>query len=243
MNLHNLLTLDDTILDGVSVPEEINAETLKNEIIFQCGLLTPVYPEPDVFKTFTTHFFKARQWEFKHLVNIIKAEYSPIDNVSEERTEEREITRAKDNNDTRTINKDVADNATHTGNERTDSESRADNTTDTTTEQLKSAFNSDEYEPHTKDITGANAESKVENNSTTQTNNTDRRTLNDDTTDIFKGNENETTKDIYKIKRHGNIGVTTNFQLIEGELELLHGFNLYQWIAMQFRSAMFIEVF
>ena len=79
MNFQNLLTWDPTILDGVIVPEGIDADILKGEIRLQCGLLTPLYPEPETMKAAITQWFTARSWTFQHLVNIINAEYSPIE--------------------------------------------------------------------------------------------------------------------------------------------------------------------
>ena len=92
MNLQNLIDycrdfgLPDP-LSGVSVPSPLNADTVKSAIMVRCGLQTPLYGDPATFTNFTTHWFNTHQWTFEHLINIIQAEYSPIENVFENRKE------------------------------------------------------------------------------------------------------------------------------------------------------------
>ena len=244
MNLHNLINLDPTVLDGVElVPEGISADILKSEIVLQCGLLRPVYPEPEVFKELCKQFFQARSWEFKHLLNIIDAEYSPIDNVSEERIETRDISRKHDRTDTRTINRDVSEEGRENASEEREETTDSNSSTNGSTENTVSAFNSNSYQPDSKSVSTSDANASVNTDGSTRTSKNDSKKIDDDTTDKLQGAANEESKDIFTVKRHGNIGVTTNFDLIKGELSLLNEFNLYKWIALQFRSAMMIEVF
>ena len=92
MNLQNLidycrdLGLPDP-LSGVSVPAPLNSDTMKSAIMVRCGLQTPLYGDPATFTNFTTHWFNTHQWTFEHLINVIQAEYSPIENVFENRKE------------------------------------------------------------------------------------------------------------------------------------------------------------
>lgn len=92
MNLHNLVDyckgsgLSDPF-SGASVPSPLNIDTVKSAIMIRCGLLTPVYQEPETFTEVTTHWFNTKQWTFEHLIKVIQSEYSPIENVFEERTE------------------------------------------------------------------------------------------------------------------------------------------------------------
>ena len=50
-------------------------------------------------------------------------------------------------------------------------------------------------------------------------------------------------KDTYTEHTHGNIGVTTNQQMIEQELELLRHFDIYDWIAAKLENELFIQVY
>ena len=84
-NLQNLMDyckhIDIDVFDGCSVPAPLDMNQVKNNIMLRCGLLTPVYSEPSVFKMMAKMWFDANQWNFEHLVNIILSEYSPIENV------------------------------------------------------------------------------------------------------------------------------------------------------------------
>jgi len=92
MNLQNLVDycqemgLPD-IFSGATVPAPLNIDTVISAIMVRCGLLTPLYGEPDTFRNMTTHWFTTKQWTFEHLINVIQAEYSPIENVFENRKE------------------------------------------------------------------------------------------------------------------------------------------------------------
>lgn len=71
------------LFENCSVPAPINIETVKDYIMLRCGLLTPMYPEPELFKIQTRMWFTKEQWEFDHLVKILLADYDIIDNVDE----------------------------------------------------------------------------------------------------------------------------------------------------------------
>ena len=87
MNLQNLIDYCEwqgiDVFENCSVPAPININMVKSEIIKRCGLLTPVYSEPLVFKELVKMWFDSNQYNFDHLVKIINANYSPIENVYE----------------------------------------------------------------------------------------------------------------------------------------------------------------
>lgn len=92
MNLQNLVDFCEEyelpdIFSGVSVPAPLNPDVVKSAIMVRCGLLTPLYGEPDTFRNLVTHWFITKQWTFEHLINVIQSEYSPIENVYENRKE------------------------------------------------------------------------------------------------------------------------------------------------------------
>lgn len=231
MNLNNLLQYcrnnEIDIFSGVIVPAPINVETLKSAIMIRCGLLTPVYDDPFTFIEATTHWFLSKQWTFQHLINIINAEYSPIENV--------------DRFDSTTTNHDGSD--MKTGGYK-NSESGSDTKTggytdtnsgvDTTTNNI-SAFNADTFQPDNQEQTQHGHVVTNSNNETTNYEHTLDNTNNETTT----YNSNET----FTQHLHGNIGVTSNQQLINQELELLSKFDIYKYIAEEFEKDNFIMVY
>lgn len=227
-NFQALVDWDDTVLDGVNlVPAGIDQEILKSEIMIQCGLLQPLYPEPETMKAAIKQWFSARQWTFQHLLNIIAAEYSPIENTDRYDTQTRTIERALDRTDNETGSR------TESRSNSRDTESEVSTTGETI--GTVAAFNSDVWQNSDK------------NNSSGTTNGTENVTG----TDSLQGSdtrrnvadEDENTSETFTQHMHGNIGVTTNQEMITQELALLADFNIYTWIAMNLRDSLFLEVY
>lgn len=178
MNLQNLVDFCEgaglpSPFEGANVPAPLNLESVINAIMIRCGLLTPIYPEPDVFREMTRHWFDVKQWTFEHIINIIEAEYSPIENVFEERTETTTYGHTntktggfKDTNGGKDTVKDSGKDSVKDSGKDTISASGSDTVeqsgtderdisnsgTDTTTNTI-SAFNSSTYQPDNQSAT------------------------------------------------------------------------------------------
>lgn len=122
MNLQNqqkyLQTLTDTdMFDGLTVPAPLEIEPCVNAIMIRCGLLTPIYSEPQIMRSAVTQWSIRMQWTFTHLIQVIEAQYSPIENTDRysEHTETREgaATRTHGGTDTATETHGGADTITN----------------------------------------------------------------------------------------------------------------------------------
>lgn len=226
MNFQNQIDFLPSILDGVVVPAGIDVNTLKSQIVLECGLLTPLYLEPHVMKAAIAQWFAARTWTFEHLLKIINAEYSPIENYDRNEHWEKEIDSWRDITE-QLSGKDQRDFDSTLSNKDTTTRSVEG---DLTTEQEVSPYNSSSYVDSQKSTVSDGQEI------TTETEYGRKDTQNDD---ITYGKKTQTDDDLdhneeYTGRTHGNIGVTTNQQMIEQELDLLAKFNIYSWIAKQF---------
>lgn len=230
---------NEDILAGVYVPAPLQEETLKSQIMFRCGLLDPVYSEPEIMQAAITQFFKREQWNITHLVNIILAEYSPIENT--DRYSEKETTQGGTRNvstsgsDTHSGNDER--NITNSGMDQTDTRHTGDDITTNTV----SAFNSSSYQPDNRsDLQYGHIENEALIHG---------HRIDDDLTYGHKidrtGSTNETTtgSDKYVEHTHGNIGVTTNQEMIGQELQLLRHFDVYDWIAAKLENELFIQIY
>lgn len=241
MNLQNLVSycnLNDleSPFSGVVVPSPLNRETLISAIMIRCGLLTPVYNDPNTFRNATKYWFDAKQWTFEHLIKVIQANYSPIENV--DRYDEQTTTKGSQETKTGgfTDTGSATDTISESGTEQLDhDESKDYSGTDTTTNTV-SAFNADTFQNDSK-IDLAHGES-IDTDSTDVTT-YGKRTDSTKSNSLTRSN-NETTSisgnDVFTQHMHGNIGVTTNQQLINQELELLAKFDVYKYIAEQFEN-------
>lgn len=241
MNLQNLVDfchgagLPDPF-SGATVPAPLNLDSVKSAIMVRCGLLTPVYGEPEVFTNLVTHWFFTKQWTFEHLIKIIQSEYSPIENVFEDRTE----TTTYGHTNTKTGGfKDTNGGKDTVEESGTDERDISNSGTDTTTNTI-SAFNSSTYQPdnQTEISHGLSVDDDVTYGKQTDT--THGHTL-----ERVYNSEKDTQggKDELSIKRHGNIGVTSADQLIEQELELLRHFDIYSFIAKLFEEDNMIMIY
>lgn len=276
MNLQNLIDyckvydLPDP-LSGISVPEPIDGDRVRAAIMMRCGLLEPIYPEPDVFRQTLAQWFDNRTWNFEHLIKIIQAEYSPIENT--DRYSEHTITR--DGSDTTThsgsdiVNTEGSENAEAGGTDSvrssgtdsvqsggTDTETRTPNLTRTRTDEI-SAENASGYQPdsrHTDADTGSETTAMQHGKTDSTTYGKTDTTTYGKTNDITR-EETQTTQhghietksydgdESYTEHTHGNIGVTTNQQMITEELELIRRFNIYDWIAERVEADLFVMVY
>lgn len=225
MNLQNLVNycrdfgLPDPF-SGASVPAPLDVETVKSAIMVRCGLLTPVFNDPETCTASFTQWFIEKQWTFEHLIAIVQAEYDPIENVFEERTETTE----HGHTETRTGGyKD-----TEGGKDQRDITNSG---TDTTTNTI-SAFNSTSYQP---DNQSATLHGHTVDDDVTYGHTTEREYKSDKMT--------HGGKDIFTVKRHGNVGVTSADELIEQELKLLKHFDIYKYIAELFENDNMIMIY
>lgn len=260
MNLQNLIDyckvydLPDP-LSEINVPSPINSGRVRAAIMMRCGLLEPVYPEPDVFRLALAQWFDNRAWNFEHLIKIIQAEYSPIENTDRY----SDWTRSRDGADSTTHS--GSDITTTSGNDKnvtsgqdviagsgTDTETRTPNLTSTRTDEI-SAENASTYQPdakHTDTDTGTETTALQHGKTDTTTYgkiDTMTRSGREELAHGHKETNEYDSEEKYTEHTHGNIGVTTNQQMITEELELIRRFNIYDWIAERIESDLFVMVY
>lgn len=224
MNLNNIvqyckiMRLPD-IFEGITVPAPLSKDAVRSAIMVKCGLLTPVYGEPEVLRQTIKDWFYNKQWAFSHLVKIINAEYSPIENYDryEEYTDIHDGT-GKDSHsgtDTRTYDANNQDK---------------DSGTDTITNEI-SAENASTYQADNKSSTAFGKTTdykKAESTKDIHGHTIDRK-------------DDWTTK--HTAHLHGNIGTTKNAEMILDDIDLIGQFDPYKWIAGQFENDFMIMIY
>lgn len=232
---------------GVSVPDPLDPETLKSQIVFRCGLLTPTYSEPHIMQAAITQFFKTEQWNIKHLINIILAEYSPIENTDKY----SEHTTKDSGSGSTTLTGSDSKNITNSGSDQREiTNSGTDvkeiqESGDTTATREISAFNSTGYQADNKETVdhGKRTEEDLQHGKVTDDNITFGKRVNEAGTTSRTTREENAGESSYTEHTHGNIGVTTNQQMIQEELQLLESFDIYDWIAAKLEKELFLQVY
>lgn len=239
--------MKDDMFAGVKVPEPLDAATLKSQIVFRCGLLTPTYSEPQIMQAAITQFFKTEQWNIKHLINIILAEYSPIENTDKysehTTTDTGSGSTSHTGTDKRNIQNSGTDQRKITSN-GTDNRDIQESGEDVKTREV-SAFNSSNYEPDNKETVkyGKKTEDDLTHEKVTDDIQVYGKITDDSTTYGRQIREDTNGTSKYVEHTHGNIGVTTNQQMIQEELELLESFDIYDWIAAKMEKELFLQVY
>ena len=80
MTLIGLYNEDSTIFDLLNVPEELNKDTLVNNILLRSGEFEVLYPDPNFMKFSIGEFSNAWQATFERWVNALSLEYNPLEN-------------------------------------------------------------------------------------------------------------------------------------------------------------------
>ena len=80
MSVWGLYQIDPTILDGLQLPEEIDRETLIDNLLLETESLEVLYPNPDFMKMAVEVWSKERVSVWEKLYETTILEYNPIEN-------------------------------------------------------------------------------------------------------------------------------------------------------------------
>lgn len=89
LSIMGLYEWDNTIFDLFQLPNGVDLETLKLNILSQLAELEILYPNPVIMKSLIGVWSKTCEYEWEKLVNTMNLEYNPIDNY--DRTETRTL--------------------------------------------------------------------------------------------------------------------------------------------------------
>lgn len=81
LSIMGLYEYDNTLFQGLQVPEGLSQEAVINEILLQCAELEIVYPNIDIMKLAITTWSIANQYTWKKLYDTMVVKYNPIWNV------------------------------------------------------------------------------------------------------------------------------------------------------------------
>ena len=211
------------LFENCTTPDPIDVELLKSYIMLRCGLLQPIYGEPEVFKMQVKMWFDSNQWRMEHLVNMLLSEYSPSENIVEYDHWKEEHSGTDKDGGTDTF--DHGEKHTLSG---------KDTDTDTTAIERKvSAYNATTYQADSKDENSGSLErsyGKTDTASGTDSTNYGKT--------FTHGEHIEYNRD-----RHGNVGVKSSSDLMQEELNLLERFNVYDTLSSWFEKANMIQVY
>ena len=104
LSILGMFEYDNTIFDGLVLPDGIDKDAVINNILLTCAELEVVYPEFETMKTAIDIWSKSNQYTWQKLYNTTTVEYNPLWNVDADITETDTGSSNLTGNDNRTMN-------------------------------------------------------------------------------------------------------------------------------------------
>lgn len=226
VSLLGLKRLNDGILGELVVPDGVDVELVKDNLLAETAELEVIYPDA-LFMQAMIGRWSAKElpiWERLYKTTLL--EYNPIENY--DRMEE--WTEAED------TKKNTEADATGTSKTDTDGTSTRESNTDGIINDQKyvSAYNEVEFTPTERDN---NTQNEKNNSEQKDVGTVSVKTSAENTTDET-GNRNL----LRKGRAHGNIGVTTSQQMIEAERDVAL-YNIIDVIINSFKNRFCLQVY
>lgn len=222
---------DKTLFDNAPLYEGFDKQILIDLIMQQSGELFPFHQQPDYLKQNITNWFTRMYEQFKRMHVALYSEYNPIENYD----------RHEDWSDSESVSASMSESLSTSESESTSSSGSAhDSTSDSTSNSLDNGISAANmatgYLPDTASQGRTAGVSSSDSDNETATNR-----LND----LASKRHNIESREHYSThggRIHGNIGVTTNQQMIEAELNL-RKYDIYQTIADMFEKEFIVRVY
>jgi hypothetical protein len=270
MTLYGMAQYDPTIFDGIVVPEGIDPNIVKDDIIEKCGDLYPYYQVPQRVKLAITRFFAEYYHNFEMMYKALTNEYNPIENTDWVENSERANTTSEHTNDTRSTSDTTTDSGqdyrvTENGmNETTTGSGESHNTNSfsstpgsyaettvytnsynsgTGTERDRTRTSQGGSDASTTTINETNSNSNVKNATNSGSDILNKSNTNKHSAEeAFSHANDSNSNESFTISRHGNIGVQTTSQIISMELQMRRT-NLYNTITDLFEDRICVQVY
>lgn len=226
VSLLGLKRLNDGILGELVVPDGVDVELVKDNLLAETAELEVIYPDAMFMQAMIGRWSAKELPIWERLYKTTLLEYNPIENY--DRMEE--WTEAED------TKKNTEADATGTSKTDTDGTSTRESNTDGVINDQKyvSAYNEVEFTPTERDN---NTQNEKNNSEQKDVGTVSVKTSAENTTDET-GNRNL----LRKGRAHGNIGVTTSQQMIEAERDVAL-YNIIDVIINSFKNRFCLQVY
>lgn len=206
---------DKTLFDNIKLYEGFDKQILVDLIMQQSGELAPFHQQPYYLQRNIENWFERMYEQFKRMYDALYAEYNPLENYD----------RHEDWSDSESTSMSTSESTSSSG-------SAHDSTSDSTSNSLENGISAANMTAgFLPDSASSGKSAGVSSADTNNTTATQRNNLEDRQHFAKHGG-----------RIHGNIGVVTNVQMIEGELEL-RKFDIYESIANMFEEEFLVRIY
>ena len=238
IGLEGYLNPEQSLFDKMTLPEDIDKDTLIGSILMRCQEFELLYSDPYFMQDAISIWSRKNYRTFDKWVKTLNIEYDPLYNY--DRTEEYTDTHSgqfgKSNSGTTSGSSDY----TRTDNlSQADDHTRTDNLSSTLTHSEK-AFNDANLVTSAQDST---SDSGTQRMAGTVSNTGTQRNAGTESGSV-SNNENGTDSytNIHNARLFGNIGIVTSQQMLQSELDIAR-WNMYEHIADLFCQEFCVMVY
>lgn len=230
LSILGLYNYQPAIFDSLTIPTSVDKETLIDNIIMEAAELELLFPNADILGRLIGNWSKTRLAAWNRMIGALDAEYNPIENS--DRYEDHLEDYTRDLNESDNYTRDLKENDNYTRN-LTDS---GNSNSSGSTQNSRTGYNSGDLQ-----VTDSSSSEDHSDDSRSYTGSDDRNkgyTGGDNRNKGFTGGDTRHTV----IHTHGNIGVTTNQQMVHAEVELRQT-DIYSIIVNEFIDKFCIGVY
>lgn len=230
LSILGLYNYQPAIFDSLTIPTSVDRETLIDNIIMEAAELELLFPNADILGRLIGNWSKTRLAAWNRMIGALDAEYNPIENSDRYEDHLEDYTRdlKESDNYTRDLkeNDNYTRNLTDSGNSNSSGSTQNSRTGYNSGDlQVTDSSSSEDHSDETRSYTGSDERNKG-------------YTGGDDRNKGYTGGDTRHTV----IHTHGNIGVTTNQQMVKAELELRQ-YDIYKLITNEFIDTFCIGVY
>ena len=266
LSLMGLYDYDTSILDPLEVPEGLDVDILKENLLVECGYREVLYPRPDFFKQALRAWVRKNLPIWSELYETTQYEYNPIENY--DRKEDNTYTRTDDlhetnrgTDSTQNSGKDITQNSGKDITQNSGTDSTQNSGSDTTLNKAH-AFNTQGLSDSNSSILTNGLKQDVTHGQKVELEHGQKVELehgqkvdythgqkveleHGQKVDITHGHIVDNTgtqqnKEI--IYAHGNIGVMSTQDMIKQQREIVQ-FNIYDYIINDFQKSFILGIF
>ena len=230
MSILGLYNYDPNIFELLHLPDSVQKQTIIDLIISEAAELEILYPNPDILRVIIGAWSNGRQNAWARIAAALDAEYNPIENSDRYEDHLEDYTRDLKESDNYTRDLKESDNYTRN---LTDS---GNNNSSGSTQNSRTGYNSGDLQ-----VTGSSRSEDHSDDTRSYTGSDDRNkgyTGGDNRNKGYTGGDTRHTV----IHTHGNIGVTSNQQMVQAELDLRQT-DIYSIIVNEFIDKFCIGVY
>lgn len=246
VTLYGFYNVFPEILTGLDLPEGIDEEMVRYTILDNAGMMFP-YHQAMPYLTISIHnWFKQNKDNFTRILLALNKDYNPIENYDrrEDRTLGRTENTTEEHSENQTGNHSEQKNDYMSGSVSGNITATSNSTSGNEQTNQRAADNSESWRNTDKNFgqaTSNGTNTTITGGSNSQ--NTTGTVTGSDTTGITGNRTGGTSENVVEsLHVHGNIGVTTNQQMIQAELDL-RTYNIYEDICNRFVDKFLIGVY